>query len=197
MRVAKTIPLQIAVTVQYVNAGLHDFIKDATNKSASFINGASNTAEDASEHTLSTLSSFEGEVKEPLCMISKCINPITFQFQCHCSVIAESLKAIPDAGTAISTLGLSQQFEYDLLECCPEVGTTDTQFLKCMIGCDIQEGEDEAVSESTLCKIANCKIPQALGFSNDNIDALTTSCCPGGEPSETFSTCFEAMGDNG
>ena len=67
MRAANIIiPFQIAVTVQSVNAGrLHDFIKDATNKSASFIDGASNTAEDASEQTLSALSSFEDEVKAP------------------------------------------------------------------------------------------------------------------------------------
>ena len=198
MRAANIIPFQIAVTVQSVNAGrLHDFIKESTNKSVSFIDGASNTAEDASEQTLSALSSFEDEVKAPLCVISKCVNPITFQFQCHCSVIAESFKVVPDAGTAVNSLGLSQQFVYDLLECCPEIGTTDTQFLKCMIGCDGQEESDEAVSESTLCKIANCEIPQALGFSNDNIEAVTTSCCPGGEPLGTFSTCFDAMKDSG
>ena len=199
MRAANIIPFQIAVTVhESVNAGrLHDFIKESTNKSVSFIDGASNTAEDASEQTLSALSSFEDEVKAPLCVISKCVNPITFQFQCHCSVIAESFKVVPDAGTAVNSLGLSQQFVYDLLECCPEVGTTDRQFLKCMIGCDGQEESDEAVSESTLCKIANCEIPQALGFSNDNIEAVTTSCCPGGEPLGTFSTCFDAMKDSG
>ena len=137
------------------------------------------------------LSTWEDEIKAPLCTISRCVNPITFKFECHCSLVAESFKAIPESGTAAAAIGFSQQFVDDTLACCPGVGTSDTKFLKCMIGCD------DEISSNTLCMFVSCDVAQVFGFTDETVQAVTTSCCPNGEPIKTFNTCFESMGDNG
>lgn len=171
MNTFKAIACILAVISSSTDAGLLEFIDNIPDESTS------------------ALTAWDDEIKAPFCSIRNCVDPIAFRFECQCSVVAEAFKAIPDSVAAAQLIGLSREFVDDTLKCCT-VGTSNMEFLKCMIGCN------DKVRDNPLCMLASCKIPKEVVLPTDVKD-VAEQCCPNGEPIETFDTCFNEMVDVG
>lgn len=153
----------------------------------------------------------------PICTILKCIDIQSGSFLCHCSVVVEAFKQIPDAKSKAMAMGLDGDFIDDTMACCP-VGTTSVDFTKCMVGCDAAATAEVKSTGDPACDLLDCVDPltgefgcmcdlvvgalnqiptssdgaKLIGITPEVVDKAA-ACCPDGTALDYFNSCFGSL----